>query len=109
MEAKKPFIKDCLHYDETFENCPYCRGTGKIVMEWYYSMDGKIYRLKKEVIGQKWHGHGVEPSFTPVIMKKGSLVKVVMCSRFGDVGITPNLDVTRGYIARVDPEDLEEV
>ena len=74
----------------------------------HYDMLHKIYLLKEEVIGRDWHGHGTDPEFTPHVMAKGSKVKVVMCSRFGDVGITPNLDAEYGYIARVDPEELTE-
>jgi hypothetical protein len=33
---------------------------------------------------------------------------VVMVSRFGDCGITPNVLVEHGYIARVKPELLRE-
>lgn len=36
----------------------------------------------------------------------GRRVRVVMASRFGDVGITTNLDAERGYVARVAVEDL---
>jgi len=40
---------------------------------------------------------------------KDTTFKVVMCSRFGDVGITVDLVATRGYEARVRPEWLEEI
>ena len=94
--------------DSSF-TCPYCKGGGTLIMEWYYGMEGKIFRLKKDVVGRDWNGHGADPEFTPVPMSAGSKVKVVMCSRFGDVGITPDLSVDKGYIARVDPEDLSNV
>ncbi len=37
----------------------------------------------------------------------GTIVKVVMVSRMGDLGITDNLFVDHGYLARVNPDDLE--
>jgi len=37
---------------------------------------------------------------------KGSRYRVVMASRMGDVGITPNLRAESGYSARVAVEDL---
>lgn len=36
----------------------------------------------------------------------GDRVRVTMASRFGDVGVTLNLDAERGYGARVAVEDL---
>jgi hypothetical protein len=38
----------------------------------------------------------------------GTRVRVVMASRFGDVGITTNLDAVRGYMARVPVGYLED-
>lgn len=69
-------------------------------------MDQHIYVLKEDVEGRSWNGHGADPEFTPLPMLKGSKVKVVMTSRFGDVGITPDLTVQRGYQARVCPQLL---
>jgi len=37
---------------------------------------------------------------------KGKRIRVVMASRFGDVGITENLNAERGYSARVSVEEL---
>ena len=39
-------------------------------------------------------------------LPKGTLVKIVMVSRFGDVGITDNLQAECGYKVRVDLDDL---
>lgn len=39
----------------------------------------------------------------------GDIGKVVMVSRFGDCGITKNLDATHGYTLRLLPECLEVV
>lgn len=103
------FVKDCPHCEFMGPDCLYCGGTGTMVLPWYYGLEGKIFTLGKEIVGQEWHGHYADPEFTPVVMEKESKVKVVMCSRFGDVGITPDLTAERGYIARVNPEILEEV
>ena len=43
-----------------------------------------------------------------VTIPAGSRVRVVMASRFGDVGITPNLEEVHGYVARVSVEDLTD-
>lgn len=52
----------------------------------------------------KWYGHGSDPEWVDVELPVGTTVKVVMYSRFGDVGITDQLDAEHGYSARVDPE-----
>lgn len=74
----------------------------------HYDMRGKVYTLKEDVVGEQWNGHNADPEFTEVSMPKGTRVKVVMCSRFGDVGITPDLSADYGYIARINPEWLNE-
>ena len=107
--SKEPFVQDCPHCEVLGVNCIYCGGTGKLVRSWYYGMKGHIFVLKEEVVGREWHGHNADPEFTSLTMVKGSKVKVVMCSRFGDVGITPDVTRLHGYIARVDPDTLEEV
>lgn len=53
-----------------------------------------------------WNGHGADPEFTRYTIPAGTKVRVVMASRFGDVGITDKLERERGYDARIDPEDL---
>lgn len=42
-----------------------------------------------------------EPAFTYRTIPAGTKVKIVMVSRFGDVGITDNLEAENGYGARV--------
>jgi hypothetical protein len=42
-------------------------------------------------------------------LKAGTVVKVVMVSRFGDCGITTDLKKTHGYTNRVMPWELEEI
>jgi hypothetical protein len=37
------------------------------------------------------------------VIKKGTTVRINMVSRFGDLGITPNLEQPNGYITRVSP------
>ena len=39
---------------------------------------------------------------------EGKWIRVVMASRMGDVGITPNLDAETGYDKRVDLRDLSD-
>jgi hypothetical protein len=43
------------------------------------------------------------------VVKKGTPVKIVMVSRFGDVGITDNLKAEHGYHARVTFDQLENL
>lgn len=50
----------------------------------------------------KWQGHYADPEFIVGIWPVGTPVKIVMVSRFGDVGITDDLSAVRGYHARVD-------
>jgi hypothetical protein len=52
----------------------------------------------------KWEGN--EPQFEKVAVNAGQLVKIVMVSRFGDVGITENLTADVGYGMRVQLDDL---
>lgn len=53
----------------------------------------------------------IGPSLNEVLAPapKGSMVRVTMTSRFGDCGITPDLDAERGYISRILPENLERI
>jgi hypothetical protein len=52
------------------------------------------------------HGNGLAPPLFATY--EGRRVRVVMASRFGDVGITAALDATRGYELRVFLPDLSE-
>lgn len=54
-----------------------------------------------------WHGHDTDPEFTYRWIPAGTKVKIVMVSRFGDVGITDNLAAENGYLARVGLNQLE--
>lgn len=53
--------------------------------------------------------HPVDENTTKHICKAGSKVRIWMVSRFGDCGITDNLDNAHGYDSRVDPEILENI
>ena len=50
-----------------------------------------------------------EPAMKESIAKAGTTVKIVMASRFGDVGITDDLEATHGYKARVLLEQLDNL
>lgn len=49
-----------------------------------------------------------EPEYTDKALPPGTRVKIVMASRFGDVGITDDLTVENGYHLRVDISELEQ-
>lgn len=61
-------------------------------------MDQQTFRLKADTTNP----HSPK-------LKAGTVVKVVMVSRFGDCGITTDLKKTRGYTNRVMPWELEEI
>lgn len=65
--------------------------------------------LKADTKGQSYLGYWDTkgPVMQPMPMKAGQTVRVVMASRFGDVGITPVLKNATGYVARVPVSDLE--
>ena len=67
----------------------------------------RVGKLKADTEFRTWHGHHADPEFTYRTVPAGTLVKIVMVSRLGDVGITTNLDVDTGYEARVLLEELE--
>jgi hypothetical protein len=60
---------------------------------------------------QRWTGkHGPDgPIMEPRPYHKGQLVKVVMISTWGDVGLTDDLYAENGYDIRTEPENLEVV
>ncbi len=67
----------------------------------------RLGTLKRAVQMRTWHGHGATPEFTYKTAPAGTLVKIVMVSRLGDVGITTDLNAENGYAARVDLSDIE--
>lgn len=79
---------------------------------WEWMMEGKTKNFPHSIIHRtalatlarnttisKWQGHD-KPSIE-VKLSAGTRVKVVMVSRFGDVGITNDLDTEYGYHYRV--------
>ena len=67
----------------------------------------KFARLKKPIELKHFCGHGKNgPVYLTIPCTAGDLVKIVMVSRFGDVGITEKLDAEYGYGARLSIEDL---
>lgn len=72
------------------------------------------YMTTKEPITLKiWNGHswqrmGKESEYTDKPLPIGTRVKIVMVSRFGDVGITDDLTSENGYHLRIDISELEQ-
>ena len=50
-----------------------------------------------------------EPAMREWVAPAGTKVKIVMASRFGDVGITDNLTAEHGYAARVTLDKLSDL
>lgn len=64
---------------------------------------------KAPVTLRKWNGnHPVDDNTTEVVLPVGTRVKIVMASRFGDVGITDDLTAEHGYHARIEIDKLTE-
>ena len=74
---------------------------------------GRFAEVNRDLVGKSWNGHEArwegKPEFTDVPMPKGTTVKIVMVSRFGDVGITPNLNAETGYLLRVPLDHLDNI
>lgn len=70
-------------------------------------MHGRNFKVKKDTIASRFDLRTRES--TPFTIPAGTLVKVVMVSRFGDCGITTDLKAENGYTARVDPSELDMV
>jgi hypothetical protein len=69
-------------------------------------------RTKKDFQMSVWNQvHPVEKNTKVHVCKAGTRVRIWMVSRFGDVGITDNLENPHGYDCRgVDPDkDLEDI
>lgn len=65
------------------------------------SLKGRVCVLTQDVDYTKWQGHEAPPLKGTWPM--GTKVKVVMESRFWDVGITDDLQSDSGYHARISP------
>lgn len=75
--------------------------------DWYPNYVQAFATVNEDTPYSIWNGHN-KPS-TDGTMPKGTRVRVVMASRFGDVGITRSLHRSTGYERRVDPEILTVV
>lgn len=75
----------------------------KLERSWYSQ---EIYaKTTRDLEMNVWNGkHPVDKNKDKHICKAGTKVKIWMVSRFGDVGITDNLENPIGYAARVDPD-----
>ena len=64
--------------------------------------------LRKPVTMRRYMGYWNDdgPVMKDTLCKAGERVKIVMVSRFGDVGITANLSAENGYGARLMLDDL---
>lgn len=64
-------------------------------------------KVKNATKLEHFKGHSANgPVFEVVNIPAGTMVKIVMASRFGDVGITEKLDAEYGYGARVSMDSL---
>lgn len=63
--------------------------------------------IRDPLVMKKWNQRkpGL-PEFSDVPLEAGARVKIVMVSRFGDVGITDDLSAEFGYHARVELDRL---
>jgi len=65
---------------------------------------------KAPITLRKWNQkHPVEPNTAVVELPIGTRVKIVMASRFGDVGITDALNTDHGYHARIDIDKITDL
>lgn len=69
----------------------------------------RLANLKRDVMGSVFQGYWDKgcPVMKEHPMSKGTAVKIVMVSRFRDVGITDDLSKEYGYCAIVQLDDLE--
>lgn len=70
----------------------------------------RIGKLRQPVVLRIWNGERdreMNPMFIHRELPAGAHVKIVMVSRFGDVGITDDLDAEHGYHSRIDLEMME--
>jgi len=67
--------------------------------------------VKEPTKFSEWIGHKRDEFANPIMIERwipaGTKVKIVMVSRFGDVGITDDLEAFNGYAARVSLDDLD--
>lgn len=122
-EMKAKFKKD----GKAFE-CNVVKDGNREIIGWDYPCeDGSIIRVgplfhpwiaherntwphrymtaKVPVTLRKWQGHGKDDVVTELPI--GTKVKIVMVSRFGDVGLTDDLAAEIGYHVRVPIDELQ--
>lgn len=64
--------------------------------------------VKRDIAATKFHGwDNGEACKSKYTITAGTRVKIVMASRFGDVGITDDLMAEHGYVARVGLDALD--
>lgn len=59
----------------------------------------------KPIMLRKWQGHGADPEYIEEEIPPGQTLKIVMVSRFGDCGLTDNLEAVNGYHVRLNFDD----
>ena len=64
----------------------------------YLQAFATLTRAKEVLV---WHGHDADPEYTDRIISAGTRVRIIMASRFGDLGITDDLNAPRGYDGRI--------
>lgn len=82
------------------------RDDQKHLKDWY---SYEIYaKTQKDLEMSVWNGtHQVDDNTTKHICKAGTKVRVCMVSRFGDVGVTENLETPEGYDVRGLDADID--
>lgn len=92
--------KEPVHCDEYVWGMKGGFGKEADALTWFLFVNRQPAVLKYLILGR-----GIPD---PVLFAdyKGKRVRVVMASRFGDVGITEDLEAERGYSDRVAVEDL---
>lgn len=95
-----PHVPSCLRAFLEFKRRPAIDQCGKCPVLFATMKD---FRMGARPTGE-WKKTG--PEMVGVPIGKGQRVRVVMASRFGDVGITPDLEAENGYVARVHVADL---
>ena len=110
--GRPPFGKGILGWDFACEDGSVLRAPATLIpwiahepSTWPFR-----YMTTKESITLKiWNqGRANEPEYSEKIHPVGTRVKIVMASRFGDVGITDDLQFGTSYHLRVNISELEQ-
>lgn len=102
LKVGESFHRSTVSFDDLF-NLKYPSGEDQMI--WFrFSITA---RIKDDVPMNVWNGtHPPDENTKQYKAHKGTKVRVWMVSRFGDVGVTDNLDDPHGYDQRIDPEQL---